>query len=373
MTAGQFKAAAAQVAPVFHDKEGTIDKTCRWIEEARRQDVDIVVFPETHVPGYPYWRGCDIHRWSDLMVDLQKNSLSVNDEGLVILQDAIADANMHVVLGATEMSERHGSETLYNTLFYFDRSGELVRRHRKLIPTHQERSIWGRGDPSNLTTHATDIGRIGGLICYENHMTLSKAALTAMGEEIHPAVWPGFWEQEGHPGRKVPATDEGAIQTCDQYAAVREYAFETQSFVISAASYVDEAAVEDFGGSADFFEPEEFGFSLATGGSMLVNPAGIVKEGPALGEETLLTTTFDWDERRATKAYFDAVGHYTRWDAVNLHVEDTTYNPIRQNEDVTPNPRLSREKLDELSEEYDVSPDLLHDLAEELGSACLRE
>jgi amidase/nitrilase len=368
MAKEQFKAAAAQIEPVYHDLEATIDKTCQWIERAGKQDVDIVVFPESHVPGYPYWRGGEIHRWSELMVDLQKNSLSVDDEYMEILEDTIAEADVHVVLGVNELSDRPGSETIYNSLFYFDRSGELVRRHRKLMPTHEERTIWGRGDPSSLTTHSSDIGEIGGLICYENHMTLPKAALSAMGEEIHPAVWPGFWTQEGHPGRKTKAESVDAIETCDQYPAVREYAFETQTFVISTSSFISEDAVETFGGAEEFKDADNIGFDFAQGGSMLVNPAGIVKEGPVLGEETLLTTTFDWDERRATKAYFDAVGHYARWDAVNLNVKDTTFAPVDQPRDEPHRKRLSSAEIGEIANEYDVSTEMVEDIIETLSS-----
>jgi amidase/nitrilase len=189
------------------------------------------------------------------------------------------------------------------------------------MPTHQERVIWGRGDPATLTTHDTDLGRVGGLICYENHMTLPKAGLCAMGEEIHAAVWPGFWTQNGHPGDKARAASADARDTCDIYPAVREYAFETQSFVVSCSAYMSEETPVGF-------DDEELGFSVAAGGSMLVNPAGIVKAGPVVGEEALLTAEFHRDERRATKAYFDAVGHYTRWDAIRLDVSDDVYEPF---------------------------------------------
>lgn len=372
MVKEQFKAGAAQVEPVFHDKEGTIAKACEWIEKAGNRDVDILVFPETFVPAYPYWRGCSISRWSELMVELQKNSLHANDPHIEVLQDAIADANVHVVLGANELAEQAGSETLYNSLFYFDRSGTLVRRHRKLMPTHEERAIWGRGDPSSLSTHETDIGRVGGLICYENHMTLSKAALAAMGEEIHPAVWPGFWEQNGHPGDKSKAESADAKETCDQYAAMREYAFETQSFVLSCSSYMSDdalAAVQD-----------EIGFNVASGGSMLVNPAGIVKAGPVIGEEALITAEFSRDERRATKAYFDAVGHYSRWDAVNLNVNDNSLKPFEHGKSTATSKRnLSSAKIQEVAEEHDLSIEAVESIASEIlasnfhGSRCSPE
>lgn len=361
MVKEQFKAGAAQIEPVYHDKEATIDKACTWIEKAGNQDVDILVFPETFVPGYPYWRGCSIARWSDLMVELQKNSLHVDDPDLDVLADAIEEADVHVVLGANELAERTGSETIYNSMFYFDRSGELVRRHRKLMPTHSERAIWGRGDPSSLSTHETDIGQVGGLICYENHMTLSKAALTTMGEEIHPAVWPGFWEQNGHPGDKSKATSADAKDTCDQYAAMREYAFETQSFVISCSSYMSDDALASI--------EDEIGFNVAAGGSMLVNPAGIVKAGPCVGEEALLTAEFNRDERRATKAYFDAAGHYSRWDAVNLNINDASREPVEQpTENGDTGPALSPAQVQEIAEEYSVPLEAVENVVAEVAA-----
>jgi nitrilase len=321
MPAESFTLAAAQVEPVYHDKEGTLDKTCRWIEEAG-DEADLVVFPETYFPGYPYWRGSvSIPRWTDLMVDLQKNSLHVDDEAVEVLGDAVREADLHLALGTNEVSDRRGSDTLYNSIFYFGRDGDLLGRHRKLMPTHEERAIWGRGDPSSLATYETDIGTLGGLVCYENHMTLSKAALTAMSEEVHAAVWPGFWEQHGHPGDKSRAEGRDAVDTCDIYPAMREYAFETQSFVAACSAYMSEDVPEAF-------SEEELGFNVAAGGSMLVNPAGIVKAGPLVGEEGLLTAEFDRDERRATKAYFDAMGHYTRWDAVSLSVSGKTLEPV---------------------------------------------
>lgn len=324
MPAESFTLAAAQAQPVYHDKEATLEVACEWVERAAREGADLVAFPETFVPGYPYWRrSVSIPRWTELMVDLQKESLTADDPALEPLKEVIDEANIHVCLGATERDGRRGSDTLYNAMFWFDRDGQLVRRHRKLMPTHGERTIWGRGDPSSLTVHETDLGTLGGLVCYENHMTLSKAALCTMGEEIHTAVWPGYWEQHGHPGDKTRASDQSASDSCDIYPAVRQYAFETQSFVLSASLYLGDM-------NPPGFEDGELGYDLAAGGSMLVNPAGIVKAGPLVGEEGLLTAEFDRDERRAVKAYFDAMGHYSRWDAVNLEVSDRSYGPVHE-------------------------------------------
>ena len=355
-----FTLGAAQIEPEYHDAEGTLDKTCRWIERAGDRGVDVLVFPETYFPGYPYWRrSTSIARWTDLMVDLGANSLHVDDDAVETIGEAVADANCHLVLGTNEVDDRRGSETLYNSLFFFDRSGELVRRHRKLMPTHDERTIWGRGDPEHLTTHDTDVGRLGGLVCYENHMTLSKAALCADGEEIHAAVWPGFWEQHGHPGDKTRADSAAARDTCDIYPAVREYAFETQSFVASCSAYMSDDVPEGF-------EEGEIGFGVGNGGSMLVNPAGIVKAGPAVGEETLLTAEFDRDERRATKAYFDAMGHYARWDAVNLEVRDGRPEPVHDHHP-DDRPALSAARAQTLAEEYDVDVETVEAVADAIA------
>jgi amidase/nitrilase len=291
------------------------------------------------------------------MVELADNGLHVDDDAVSIVGEAVADADLHLVLGTNEIDDRPGSGTLYNSLFFFDRAGDLVRRHRKLMPTHDERAIWGRGDPAHLTTHDTDVGRLGGLICYENHMTLSKAALCAHGEETHAAVWPGFWEQHGHPGDKTRAASAEARDTCDIYPAVREYAFETQSFVVSCSAYMSE-------GVPDGFEEGEIGFGVGNGGSMLVNPAGIVKAGPAIGEETLLTAEFDRSERRATKAYFDAMGHYARWDAVNLEVSDGRLDPVHDHHGGSDRPALSPAAAQSLAEEYDVDVETVEAVAD---------
>jgi amidase/nitrilase len=199
---------------------------------------------------------------------------------------------------------------------------------------------------------------VGGLICYENHMTLSKAALCTMGEEIHAAAWPGFWEQHGHPGDKTGAADEAAKDTCDIYPAVREYAFETQSFVASCSAYMDDR-------TPDQFDDEELGFGVGNGGSMLVNPAGIVKAGPVVGEEALLTADFHRDERRATKAYFDAMGHYARWDAVSLSISDETLSPLGPDDDRTR--RLSAHRAEELATEYDIPIEAVEAVADALS------
>lgn len=151
------------------------------------------------------------------------------------------------------------------------------------------------------------------------------------------------------------------MDTCDIYPAVREYAFETQSFVASCSAYMSDDIPEEFG-------EDELGFNVAAGGSMLVNPAGVVKAGPVVGE-TLLTAEFNRDERRATKAYFDAMGHYTRWDAVNLEVSDHRNEPIHTHdhdstESGQTNGELSAAEVQAIADDQDISIETVETVAD---------
>jgi len=303
------KVAAAQVSPVFMDREATVDKACRTIEEAGRAGARLIVFSETFIPGYPYWRGLQpISRWSDLMVEYQKNALEIPSGDTDVLGDAARDADAVAVLGCTEMSDRRGSETLYNTILFIGNEGEVIGRHRKLMPTHGERVVWGMGDIGDVRVFDTEIGTVGGLVCYEHHMTLLKAAMAILGEEIHCAVWPGWWVMRRHPGDKKRFRQGEPSHLCDIEYAIKEYAFETQTFVISVSQYIPDTEL-----------PKECAdFNIAAGGSFIVNPAGVYLQEPVFDRETILYAELDADDRRHTKAYFDALGHYTRWDVLRL-------------------------------------------------------
>jgi amidase/nitrilase len=349
------KVAAAQVAPVFMDKEATIDKACRTIAEAGRAGARLVVFSETFVPGYPYWRGLQpISRWSDLMVEYQKNSLMIPSGDTDVLCDAAKEADVIVALGCTEMSDRKGSETLYNTILFIGNDGEILGRHRKLMPTHAERIIWGMGDASDIRVFETPIGVIGGIVCYEHHMTLQKAALAVLGEEIHCAVWPGWWVMERHPGAKRRYRPGDPAHMCDIEHAIREYAFETQTFVISVSQYVPDDEMPAY--CRDF--------NIAAGGSFIVNPAGVYLHEPVFDREEIIYAELDADDRRHTKAYFDALGHYTRWDLLRLDIRGEPLDPLTEESLVW---EMDEDTIDELAERYGLTPEELAKLLEELG------
>jgi amidase/nitrilase len=162
-----------------------------------------------------------------------------------------------------------------------------------------------------------DIGRVGGLICYEHHMTLLRAAMAIRGEEIHCAVWPGWWSVERHLGAKRP---EPGSRTCDIEPAIREYAIENQTFVVSSSAYLPREAVPPE--LADLMT-----YNLAVGGSSIVNPAGLYVREPVFEQETIVWADIDLEERQLAKAYVDCLGHYARFDLLSLNIREEAWTP----------------------------------------------
>ena len=309
---------AAQVAPRFFDKAATLKKTLQVIEEAGRLGLDLLVFPETYIAAYPYWRGSvSVKRSTELVVEMQRSAIRIPGEETEELSAAARAAGVNCVISCNELDDRPGSLTLYNTLLFLGRDRGLLGRHRKLMPTHSERVYWGMGDASDIRVFDTDIGAIGGLICYEHHMTLLRAAMAIKGEEIHCAVWPGWWTMERHLGAKRGQPGAGA---CDIEPAIRAYAIETQTFVVSSSWYLPPEAIPSE-------LKDEMKYNLAVGGSCIVNPAGLFVREPVFNQEALVWADIDMEERQLAKAYFDCLGHYARFDLLSLNIREERWTP----------------------------------------------
>ncbi len=349
---------AAQVAPKFFDKTGTLKKTIQVIEEAGRLGLDLLVFPETYFAAYPYWRGgVSVRRSTELVVQMQRSAIRIPGDETAEISTAARRARVNCVIGCNELDDRPGSLTLYNTLVFVGRDGQLLGRHRKLMPTHSERVYWGMGDASDIRVFDADIGRVGGLICYEHHMTLLRAAMAIRGEEIHCAVWPGWWTVERHLGAKRA---EAGARACDIEPAIREYAIETQTFVVSSSWYLP----------ADVVPPElagQLAHNLAVGGSCIVNPAGLFVREPVFNEETIVWGDIDMEDRRLAKAYFDCLGHYARFDLLTLNIREEAWTPTgpRPVSHATTRPAIER-RLAELADRYEVDLRRLEALLESL-------
>jgi nitrilase len=309
---------AAQISPYFFDKEKTLDKTCHYIREAGKLGLDLIVFPEVYFCGYPYWRGgVSVRQSTELAARLIESAITWNGEEAMHMAEAAKKAKVNCVIGCNELSDQPGSLTIYNSLIVISRQGKVLGRHRKLMPTHSERVYWGMGDASDIRTFECDIGTVGACICYEHHMTLLRAAMAIRGEEIHCALWPGWWRVEGHMGAKV---GDPSSTTCDIESAIRQHAIENQVFVVSSSWYLEEKDIP-----RDL--KEVMNYNLAVGGSCIVNPAGIIIEGPVFNQETIVHAEIDLNERKLAKAYLDGVGHYSRPDILSLRIHDEAWAP----------------------------------------------
>jgi nitrilase len=301
--ARKLKVAAAQLAPVFMDRDRTIEKACSAIAEAAAHGAELVAFPETFIPGYPYWAmflpptGINAYLRASY-----EQAVQVPSAATEALCAAAKKAGIHVVLG---LCERAGG-TLYNSQLFIGAGGAILACRRKLMPTSHERLVWGRGDGRDLAVLDTPLGKLGGLICYEHSNALFRYALQAQGEQIHIANWPGGMPRIA-----------GIID-----AATRHYAFEAQAFVISVTSVLTPellAGLEPV--LRDALEP-------GGGHSAIIAPRGDYLAGPALDGEQLLYAELDLQLIDSLKAIVDSAGHYARPDVVQLKLNRTPQLPL---------------------------------------------
>ena len=299
------RVAAAQVAPVFLDRDASVAKACETIARVGAAGAELVVFPETYVPGYPYWVVVhDPTETGKFQRKLVEQSVEIPSPSTDALCAAARESSCFVCIG---VNERDG-HTLYNTLLFIDAEGRIAGKHRKLVPTNHERMVWGRGDGRDLRVFDTPLGKIGGLICYEHGNALFRYAIQAQHEEIHVSVWPG-----GMP------SIHGIID-----AAIRSYAFEGSSFVINATSILTDEILEALGTGGSTAK-------LAPGGgySAIVAPRGALLAGPEdHGEESLIYADLERERVTDAKLVVDCAGHYTRPDVVRLQIRGTASEPL---------------------------------------------
>ena len=293
------RVACAQVEPVIFERDATLDKLAVVAAEAAAGGARLVLFPETFVPVYPSSRWArSLAVWGEggkeLWARLAQASITVPSADTERIGAVAREHGIVLAVGVNEL----GGGTLYNTLLVFTPDGELALRHRKLMPTNHERMVWGLGDGEGLEAIETDLGRVGGLICWENLMPLARAALYESGLDIYLAP---------------TADDEEPWQR-----SIRHIARESRAFVLSccvyqrASSYPDDVAIAD---GPDL---------LGRGGSAIVGPDGEYLAGPLWDEEGILFADLEPDQLFAERQRFDPVGHYSRPDVLRLQV-----TPIR--------------------------------------------
>jgi nitrilase len=297
------KAACVQAEPVVLDRARTLDKLATLTAEAAAAGAELVVFPETFVSVYPssLWARA-FAGWRDprakaTFARLAQQAVAVPGPDVDRLGEVAREHGVWLVTGINEVDpERPG--TVYNSLLYHAPDGTLALHHRKLVPTNHERLIWGQGDGRGLRAIPTDIGRIGGLICWENYMPLARFALYESGVEIYVAS---------------TADDAEAWQ-----ATLVHIARESRAFVISPCHFQRaEAYPDDFPLRAEI---EDLDGPIGHGGSAILAPDGSYLAGPLYDEEGLLYAELQPERLLEERQRFDAAGHYNRPDVFRLEV-----------------------------------------------------
>jgi len=289
------KVACAQVEPVAFDRAATLDKVATVAAEAAADGARLVLFPETFVPVYPS------SRWvrelvgggngKPIFARLARESVEIPGPHSDRLGTIAREQRIRLAVG---VNERAGG-TLYNSLLVYSPDGELDLHHRKLMPTNHERLVWGMGDGTGLAAIQTELGRVGGLICWENLMPLARAALYESGVEVYLA----------------PTADD----TEQWHDSIRHIARESRAFVLSccvfqrASSYPDDVPLGD-GGEL-----------IGRGGSAILGPDGAYLAGPLWDEEGIIYAELDPKRLYEERQRFDAAGHYSRPDVLRLSVQ----------------------------------------------------
>lgn len=306
-----FRLAAIQAAPVYFNKEASTEKACRLIAEAGRQGATLAAFGETWLPGYPFfiWRDSpDAHLQWKAAAQYLASAVDIPGPETGRLGLAAREAGIDVVIGVAERDPITRG-TVYCTLLFISREGMILGKHRKLKPTHRERTLWGEGDASGLSVYERPYGRISGLNCWEHNMVLPGYVLMSQGTQIHVAAWPGVEP-------KAPAAPDPMWSR--QLLLSRAFASQAAAYVILAGGMLD----------ADDVPPEYRGLaSRYRGDSYIIDPRGEVIAGPAKGEEILIAEG-SLENILAAKSAFDVGGHYSRPDIFSLRVNRKPYQRV---------------------------------------------
>lgn len=298
--------AVVQAAPVLFDREATVEKACGLIKEAADQGAQLILFPEAFIPAYPRGLAFGTVVGSRSPVGRRiwqrywENTVEVPGPTTDRLGEAAKKANTYMAIGVIERDVGRSSGTVYCTLLYFGPDGRLLGKHQKLKPTAGERLIWGEGDGSTLTAIQTEIGRIGGLICWENYMPLARMAMYDKGIELYLA----------------PTAD--ARDTWQ--ATLRHIACEGRCFVLGCNQYMTKEMYPD--DLKELKELDEQPEVMCRGGSAIISPLGKVLAGPLYEQEGILFADLDLGAIARSKFDFDVVGHYARPDVFQLTVNE---------------------------------------------------
>ncbi|WNJ18614.1 carbon-nitrogen hydrolase family protein [Pontibacter sp. G13] len=298
--------ALAQIAPIWLDRERTLDKMIHQTGKAAQQGAQLIAFGEALLPGYPFWlepthaANFNDPIQQDLHAHYLDQAVQIEAGHLDRLREACADHQIAAYVGCIERPQDRAGHTAYCSLVYIDPRGEIQSVHRKLMPTYEERLSWGIGDGHGLRTHSLGDFTVGGLNCWENWMPMARATMYAQGVNVHIAVWPG-----------------GPHNTQD---ITRFIAQEGRTYVLSVSGLMRQSDIGDPLPHADLIR-QHTGDWLARGGSCIAAPDGSWLVEPVNDREELLVAALDLAEVRKARQNFDPSGHYARPDVFQLKVD----------------------------------------------------
>ncbi|OXR48711.1 nitrilase [Pusillimonas sp. T2] len=301
------KVGVVQTGSVYGDTAATIDKAEQWIAKAADQACELVVFPEAFVGGYPKGGGFGVvvgvrtEAGRDEFASYFQASIVVPGPETDRLSKAAAKAGAFVVMGVIERE----LGTLYCTVLFFSPTGELLGKHRKLMPTAGERVVWGYGDGSTLPVFDTPAGKMGAVLCWENYMPMLRMAMYAQDIAVYC----------------TPTADDRPTWV----PSMQHIAREGRCYVLSSCQFIRRG---DFPADYDCTISNDNDAILMRGGSVIVDPLGTVIAGPVFDEDALLTAIIDPVQIARGKLDFDVAGSYARPDVFQLTVNQKANAPV---------------------------------------------
>ncbi|KAJ9607347.1 hypothetical protein H2200_008420 [Cladophialophora chaetospira] len=350
MTLPTLRAAACHISPHVLSAARTTQKTIDCIKIAGKHSANLVVFPESAIPGFPVWSSLlppiQTHHFFQRMV---QESVYADGEEISEIRQAARNARVIVSLGISE-KVRYSSATLFNTNLIIGEDGKILVHHRKLMPTFYEKLTWSPGDGHGLRVAETKYGKIGALICGENTNPLARYALMAQGEQVHISCWPAIWPTRPLDSPAKANAKEKTSRNYDNIAANRTRAaahcFEAKCFGIMSAGHLDDASMDEIAAMTE--APDEMRAKIASyplGASQFLDPTGrtiedcsaldfatdqlLEDQGVVTDKEAILFANLDLNECIEGKQYHDVVGGYQRFDVFSLQVNRERHEPIQ--------------------------------------------
>lgn len=305
------KIAVLQHPPVLGDRDATLARAVELSDEAANEGAELLVFPETYVPGYPtyIWRlrpGGDMGESGRIHDHMVNNAVDIRSGHLDPLCETAMRHGLEILVGCSEIDTEYSRSTIYNSYVHITGRGEIGNVHRKLMPTNPERMVWGFGDGSGLRVVDTPVGRVGSLICWENYMPMARMALYAQGIDIYVAP---TWD-----------SSEGWLGTMQHIAR------EGRCFVVNCCTSMKASDVPaDFPDRERCFPDDDE--VINTGNSCIIEPGGTIIAGPVASENAIIVADVDLSKVQSSRRSLDVAGHYNRPDVFKLQVNRQPQGP----------------------------------------------